>query len=77
MIRKDTVRLTVDFPSLLHTHLKVAAAKKGKSMRQYIIESLMLRMEEDGEVIDNTTFRDELKKMTKKDSGLMKDLSDQ
>jgi uncharacterized protein (DUF1778 family) len=36
----DTVRLTIDFPAEQHAYLKMLAAKKGMSMRQYVIESL-------------------------------------
>ncbi len=38
--KKDTVRLTIDFPVEQHAYLKMLAAKKGVSMRQYVIESL-------------------------------------
>lgn len=76
-MRKDTVRLTFDFPSHLHKHLKVAAAKEGVSMRSYIIDSLMYKMDHEDKIdLDQVSFRKELAKMTKKDSKLMKDLSD-
>ena len=35
-----TVRLTIDFPAEQHAYLKMLAAKKGISMREYVIESL-------------------------------------
>ena len=38
--KKETVRLTVDFPVEQHTYIKMMAAKEGISMRQYIIEHL-------------------------------------
>lgn len=76
-MRKDTVRLTFDFPANLHTFLKMAAAKEGISMRAYIVESLMQKMEHEDKVdLDTETFRKELAKMIKKDAKLMKDLSD-
>ena len=77
MAQKDTVRLTFDFPSNLHMFLKMAAAKEGISMRAYIVECLMYKMDHEDKVdLDKATFRKELAKMTKKDSKLMKDLSD-
>lgn len=38
--KKETVRLTVDFPIEQHTFIKMMAAKEGISMRQFIIEHL-------------------------------------
>jgi hypothetical protein len=76
-MHKDTVRLTFDFPSHLHTYLKMAAAREGISMRAYIVESLMYKMDHEDKIdLDKETFRQELAKMTKKDAKLMKDLSD-
>ncbi len=76
-MRKDTVRLTFDFPENLHTYLKMSAAKRGVSMREYIVESLIDKMEHEDKIdLDPETFRKELTKMKKKDSKLMKDLSD-
>lgn len=76
-MRKDTVRLTFDFPSNIHTFLKMSAAKKGISMRAFIVESLMQTMENEEKIdLDTESFRKELAKMMKKDAKLMKDLSD-
>lgn len=38
--KRETVRLTVDFPIEQHTYIKMRAAKEGVSMRQFIIEHL-------------------------------------
>lgn len=38
--KHETVRLTVDFPVEQHIYIKMLAAKKGISMRQFIIEHL-------------------------------------
>jgi hypothetical protein len=38
--RHKTVRLTIDFPAEQHAYLKMIAAKKGISMREYVIEAL-------------------------------------
>ncbi|WP_138107466.1 hypothetical protein [Candidatus Rhabdochlamydia sp. T3358] len=43
--KKPTVRLTIDFPTEQHAYLKMLAAKKGMSMRQYVIESLCENIE--------------------------------
>jgi len=77
VMRKDTVRLTFDFPANLHMFLKMAAAREGVSMRAYIIDSLINKMEYEDKIdLDTKTFRKELAKMTEKDGKLMKDLSD-
>lgn len=38
--KKDTVRLTIDFPVDQHTYIKMLAAKKGVSLRHFVIEHL-------------------------------------
>lgn len=43
--KEETVRLTIDFPAEQHAYLKMLAAKKGVSMRQYVIESLCEKVE--------------------------------
>lgn len=43
--KEETVRLTIDFPVEQHAYLKMLAAKKGVSMRQYVIESLCENVE--------------------------------
>lgn len=76
-MHKDTVRLTFDFPSNLHTFLKIAAAKEGISMRAYILDSLIQKMEHEDKVdLDKETFRKELAKLKKTDAKLMNHLSD-
>ena len=37
---KQNVRLTIDMPIEQHSYLKMLAAKKGVSMRKYIMDSL-------------------------------------
>jgi predicted KAP-like P-loop ATPase len=51
-MKHQTVRLTIDFPIEQHTYLKMVAAKKGISMRQYVIESLS-EQKEDVDIGDN------------------------
>jgi len=38
--KRDTVRLTIDFPVDQHTYIKMLAAKEGVSLRQFVIEHL-------------------------------------
>lgn len=38
--KQKTVRLTIDFPIAQHTYIKMLAAKKGVSLRQFVIEHL-------------------------------------
>lgn len=47
-----TVRLTIDFPMEQHAYLKMLAAKKGISMRQYVIESLCKNADQEQKSID-------------------------
>lgn len=43
--KEETVRLTIDFPVEQHAYLKMLAAKRGVSMRKYVIESLCKNVE--------------------------------
>ncbi len=38
--KKDTVRLTIDFPLDQHIYIKMLAAKEGISLRQFVIQHL-------------------------------------
>ncbi len=41
----ETIRLTIDFPAEQHAYLKMLAAQRGISMKQYVIESLSRNVE--------------------------------
>lgn len=43
IMRQSIVRLSVDMPIEQHFHLKMLAAKKGISMKQFILESLAFK----------------------------------
>ena len=73
----ERVRLSLDIPVEQHMHLKMMAAKKGMSMREYILDALVYKeaAEEENVEIDNTTFRKGLKRIRKERSQLAKNLS--
>jgi hypothetical protein len=71
-------RLSLDIPLEWHTHLKMLAAKRGISMREYILEARAFKEAcEDKETIDmdDKTFRRGLSRLKKKYSQLAKNLS--
>jgi hypothetical protein len=61
------IRLSLDIPAKQHRHLKMMAAKKGLSMREYILEALAFKEateeEEESTDMDNMTFRQGLKRI--------------
>lgn len=71
------IRLSLDIPTAQHMHLKMMAAKKGISMREYILEALAFKEAADEEDIemDNKTFRKGLNRIRKERSQLAKNLS--
>lgn len=73
----NMVRLSVDIPAEQHVHLKMMATKKGISMREYILEALAFKeaAEEEDIEIDNTSFREGLKRIRKERYQLAKNLS--
>ena len=71
-------RLSLDIPLEWHTHLKMLAAKKGISMREYILEAIAFKEAcEDKESVemDDKTFRRGLSRIKKKYSQLARNLS--
>lgn len=79
-MKHNIVRLSLDMPVEQHIHLKMMAAKKGISMREFILETLAFKeteIEKDQiEVLDNESFRKGLKKVMKDRHQLIKNLSD-
>jgi len=74
-----TVRLTIDFPAEQHAYLKMIAAKKGISMREYVIESLSKSVEiEDVKHTDlnENKFKKILKKVADENDDVLRRLSD-
>lgn len=73
------IRLSLDISTEQHTHLKMLAAKRGMSMREYILESLAFRESSEEKKpdvdIDNATFRKGLQKLRKERHQLGKNLS--
>jgi hypothetical protein len=78
MTNTQMARLSLDIPLDWHMHLKMLAAKKGISMREYILEALALKeASEEKEIVemDDKTFRKGLARIKKAHSQLAKNLS--
>lgn len=75
--KESTVRFTVDFPAEQHMYLKMLAAKKGVSMREYVIESLCESVEREAKHIDMTEnkFKKALKKVIKENDDVLRRLA--
>lgn len=74
----ETVRLTVDFPAEQHAYLKMLAAKKGMSMRQYVIESLCKNVDQEAKSIDlsENKFKSLLGKVLEEYDDVLRRLAD-
>lgn len=77
--KEDTVRLTIDFPAEQHAYLKMLAAKRGVSMRQYVIESLCENIEkQEAKHIDlsENKFKKALNKIISENDDVLRRLAD-
>lgn len=77
--KEDTVRLTIDFPAEQHAYLKMLAAKRGVSMRQYVIESLCENIEkQEAKYIDlsENKFKKALNKVISENDNVLRRLAD-
>ena len=77
--KEETVRLTIDFPAEQHVYLKMLAAKRGVSMRQYVIESLCENIEkQEAKHIDlsENKFKKVLNKVISENDDVLKRLAD-
>lgn len=75
----ETVRLTIDFPAEQHAYLKMLAAKRGVSMRQYVIESLCENIEkQEAKQIDlsENKFKTALSKVINENDDALRRLAD-
>lgn len=72
--QKETVRLTIDFPRDQHTYLKMLAAKKGVSMRQYVIDSLKDTAEDVS--LSENKFKNALTKVIRENDDVLRRLAD-
>ena len=73
-----TARLSLDIPLDWHMHLKMLAARKGISMREYILEALAFKEaseEKESVELDDKTFRKGLAMVKKEHSQLAKNLA--
>lgn len=77
--KEETVRLTIDFPIEQHAYLKMLAAKRGISMRQYVIESLCKNIEkQEAKHIDlsENKFKKALNKVISENDDVLRRLAD-
>ena len=77
--KEETVRLTIDFPAEQHAYLKMLAAKRGVSMRQYVIESLCENIEkQEAKYIDlsENKFKKALNKVISDNDDVLRRLAD-
>ncbi len=77
--KQETVRLTIDFPVEQHAYLKMLAAKQGISMRQYVIESLSEKVEQQEAQhinLSENKFKKALNKIITEDDDILKRLAD-
>jgi uncharacterized protein (DUF1778 family) len=77
--KEETVRLTIDFPAEQHAYLKMLAAKRGVSMRQYVIESLCENIEkQEAKYIDlsENKFKKALNKVISENDDVLRRLAD-
>lgn len=77
--KKDTVRLTIDFPTEQHAYLKMLAAERGISMRQYVIEALSENVEKkEAKHIDlsENKFKKALSKVISENDDVLRRLAD-
>lgn len=72
---QDTVRLTIDFPIEQHAYLKMLAAKKGISMRQYVIESLCENVDRQEIDLSENKFKQALSKVIDENNDVLKRLA--
>jgi hypothetical protein len=73
-----TARLSLDIPLDWHMHLKMLAARKGISMREYILEALAFKEaseEKESVELDDKTFRKGLARVKKEHAQLAKNLA--
>lgn len=69
-------RVSVDFPCEVHIFLKMFCAKKGISIRQYIIDTVLKSMQVESDEVDDETFKNAADKLMKEKSALWKRLAD-
>jgi hypothetical protein len=72
------MRFSLDIPFEWHMHLKMLAAKKGISMREYILEALAFKEASESKNVcdmDDKTFRKGLSRIRKTHSKLAQNLS--
>lgn len=74
----DIVRFTLDIPAEQHAYLKMLAAKKGISMREYVLESLSKSVESEVENVDlrENKFKKILKNVIAENDDVLRRLAD-
>lgn len=73
--KEPTVRFSIDLPAEKHAYLKKVAAKKGISMRQYVIESVYGKSDEDNSRVSDAKFKKAMGKVIKENDDVLKRLA--
>lgn len=76
MEQHKKVRLTIDLDADQHAMLKMAAAKRGISMRQFVIENLAANVSKEVTFVDDQAFEKAFHKSMRKHAKILKDLAD-
>lgn len=77
--KEETIRLTIDFPAEQHAYLKMLAAKKGVSMRKYVIEAICENVEKEGAKhidLSENKFKKSLGKVISENDDVLRRLAD-
>ena len=77
--KEDIVRLTIDFPAEQHAYLKMLAARRGVSMRKYVIEALSENVEKQEAKninLSENKFKKALGKMISENDDVLRRLAD-
>lgn len=75
---QDNIRLTIDIPAEQHAYLKMLAARRGISMREYVLESLSKRAEseENGIDLSKNKFKKLLNQVIEENDDVLRRLAD-
>lgn len=75
---KEVTRITFDCPSDLHLQVKINAIHSKKTIKDYIIDSIMDKINENKEhkFIDDDSFKKALPDFLEEHKGLLKKLAD-
>ena len=75
--QQDIIRFTLDIPAEQHAYLKMLAARRGISMREYVLESLSNRVETEENInLRQNKFKKILKNVLEENDDVLRRLAD-